>query len=88
MLDVIGVGATVHNTIDWYAVWMKSLERQEMETRAQEILQGSRDAPAVKWKPRQFSALFSVQIIALTRRAFFNYLTHTSYQQIPPLITH
>ena len=79
MLDVIGAGATAHSTIDWYAAWMKSLERQEMETQLQEILQGSSDAPAVKGKPRQFTAPFSVQLLELTRRAFLNYLRNPIY---------
>ena len=79
MLDVIGAGATAHSTIDWHSAWMKSPERQEMESQLQEIIQGGREAPAVKEKQAYIYAPFSVQLFELVRRAFLNYFRNPTY---------
>ena len=81
MLDVIGAGATAYSSIDWYSAWMKSPERQKMESELQEILQSGKEMPvAITEKSHtEFSAPFHVQIFELTRRAALNYLRTPSY---------
>jgi ATP-binding cassette, subfamily G (WHITE), member 2, PDR len=80
MLDVIGAGATAHTDIDWYSMWKKSPERQEMESQLQEILRKGKESPAVETSSRsEFSASFGVQLSELTRRAFLNYFRNPTY---------
>lgn len=75
MLEVIGAGNPDYDGQDWGDVWEKSPESKRLSEEIKNIIssRGSEQQEEITRDDREFAMPLSVQILAVTKRAFVAY---------------
>ncbi|TFK38227.1 pleiotropic drug resistance ABC transporter [Crucibulum laeve] len=80
MLDVIGAGATATSTIDWYDVWSKAPEAQDVQREIEAIHTEGRGRPAVETTLHsEFATPWLNQAKLLIKRSLISHWRDTTY---------